>query len=437
MDFFADEKTNLSTEHVEPVYTPKPPDRLNDLDIPQVIVEDLLLRYLYTKGSDNIRLLCDSIKLPFSLIHDLFQNLRKQQLFEVTGMEGNDYNFILSEKGRDLAAKRFGVCHYVGPAPVSLKSYHEVVEAQSVRLNLNRSLIRKALSGLVLTDIFLDQLGPALISQKPIFLYGPTGNGKTSVAERLLNVFEDSVVVPYAVEYDGQIIVVYDAAMHESLENNALDLDQRWVVCRRPCIITGGELVAKMLDLQMEASSMIYAAPLQMRANNGLMIIDDFGRQNMPPDYLLNRWIVPLDRRVDYLTLQYGLKFKIPFEMMVVFSTNLNPIDLADEAFLRRIKNKIYVEPVRSAVFEKIFLKLACDRGLACDNGTAEFARKLCQQFGGEELRACYPVDILDVVASISNYDGRPVELSRENLKLAADLYFTRTHEVPVESVPN
>ncbi len=192
----------------------------------------------------------------------------------------------------------------------------------------------------------LDALGPAIISQSSIFVYGPTGNGKTSLAERMLRVYRDAVLIPYAVEVDNQIISLYDPVVHQPLEHEDSDMDPRWIVCKRPCIVVGGELVPSMLELRLDESSGIYAAPLQMKATNGILIIDDFGRQLMSPRDLLNRWIVPLDRRVDYLTLRYGVKFQIPFETMVVFSTNLEPSDLADEAFLRRIHNKIYVEAV-------------------------------------------------------------------------------------------
>jgi hypothetical protein len=204
-------------------------------------------------------------------------------------------------------------------------------------------------------------------------------------------------------------------------------MDPRWVLCRRPCILVGGELAPEMLELQLEESTKVYAAPLQMRANNGILIIDDFGRQILSPQYLLNRWIVPLDRRVDYLTLKYGVKFQIPFEMIVVFSTNLNPNDLADEAFLRRIPNKIHVGAAEPVVFDKIFNRILIEKNIACHEGSEKVLRELCLQFGPNELRACYPRDIIDIIVAISEYEDKPTEINEANLKRAVELYFTKT----------
>jgi Cdc6-like AAA superfamily ATPase len=421
-------QTTLATEQkTKTAFLPPAPTKLEDLDIPRALVEDLMLRYLYTRGTSSIRDLSNALKLQFSLLHDLFQQLRQKQLFEITGMEGNDYVFMLSGIGRDLAAKRFTISHYSGAAPVSMKSYNEAVRAQVIDLKVNRQMLKSALSELVLTDQFLDQLGPALTSQRSIFLYGPTGGGKTSVVSRLFKVYQEPVMLPHAVEIDGQIIVLYDPAVHEKIDTDVTGMDARWVVCRRPCIIAGGELQPSMLELQLEESSKVYAAPLQMKANNGMLVIDDFGRQILSPEYLLNRWIVPLDRRIDYLTLRYGLKFQIPFEMIVVFSTNLDPNDLADEAFLRRIQNKIYVAAVDSQSFDEIFNRIVSEKHLACQPESARFLRKLCLHLGPKELRACYPADIIDIIVSISKYEGRTTEISQDTLKRAVNLYFART----------
>src|SRR5690348_5007262 len=318
-----------------PSHYPPEPRNLADLKISQSLITDLMLRQLRTYGVATFSSLKTRMKISTSSIKVLFEQMRKQQLIEVKGLRGSDYSFELTTAGRDLAAERSQLCSYTGPAPVSLDEYTQAVRAQAAKVKVNRAILRAAFSDLVVSDSFLDQLGPALISQQSIFLYGPTGNGKTSYSERLLDIYQDCVAVPYAVEVDGQIVIIYDPVTHRRVLSDNEDIDPRWVVCRRPCITAGGELMASLLDLRFDASSGAYLAPLQMRANNGILIIDDFGRQTISPRELLNRWILPLDRRVDYLSLSYGVKFEIPFELLVVFSTNLDPADLVDEAFLR------------------------------------------------------------------------------------------------------
>lgn len=409
-------------------FFPKAPIKPEELDIPVVMVEDLMLRYLYTKGGSSLRELSGALKLSFPLLHTLFQRMRQQQLFEITGMDGNDYLFALSGIGREQAAKRFLICHYIGPAPVSVAAYTAAVRSQNIRLAINRAMLKMALADLVVTDRFLDELGPALISQKSIFLYGPTGNGKTSVVSRLSRLHQDTIAIPHSVEVDGQVIVLYDPAVHEIAEDPPSGFDQRWVACRRPCIIVGGELEPSMLELQLEEGTKVYAAPVQMRANNGILVIDDFGRQMVSPVNLLNRWIVPLDRRVDYLTLRYGLKFQIPFELTVVFATNLDPKDLADEAFLRRIPNKLYVDAVDADVFDRIFERILKEMHLVGGANSAVFFRKLCLKMGGA-LRACQPSDVLNILVSICEFEGSELRIDPKNLTRAAMLYFAQPKE--------
>jgi hypothetical protein len=390
------------------------------------MVEDLVLRSVYTSGTVSLKMLSQRLKLPYFLVKETFERLRKEQLFEVKGMDGQDYRFTLSGKGQEFARKSYDICRYNGPAPVSLEDYRKAVMAQTGQVSVNRPSLKDLLSELVLTDKLLDQLGPALISKNSIFIYGSTGNGKTSIVRRLTRIYDDVIAVPYAVEFDNQIIVVFDPVYHERVETDRGDLDARWVICRRPCVIVGGELTSHMLELKIDQSTGVYAAPLQMKANNGMFVIDDFGRQILTPEYLLNRWIVPLDRRVDYLSLSYGAKFEIPFETTVVFSTNLEPSDLADEAFLRRIQNKILVEPVTPQDFDRIFHRILKSKDLPHELNIAEMLRKLCTFFTGKELRACYPNDIVTIIESISHYEGTPTEINKDNLKRAATIYFTR-----------
>jgi predicted ATPase with chaperone activity len=412
--------------HVRCSFLPPVPQTFADLGIPESLVLDLMLRRMVIEGFSSMTGLSRSIRVSLPIVDLVFKHMRQQQLVEIKGMSGNDYQFVLSAAGKQLAGERFQVSQYAGACPVSLSEYHAATKAQSARISVDRRLLRQAFSDLVVSDKMLDQMGPAIISQTSIFVYGPTGNGKTSLAERMLRVYQDAVMIPYAVEVDNQVISVYDPVVHHPVDHDDADVDPRWILCKRPCILVGGELIPSMLELRLDESSGIYAAPLQMKANNGILLIDDFGRQLMSPRDLLNRWIVPLDRRVDYLTLRYGIKFQIPFELMVVFSTNLEPSDLADEAFLRRIHNKIYVEAVDAPAFDQIFTRVVAARNIQAETDSAEYLRKLCLREGRTELRACYPADICNILLSIGRYEGRPPQMTKPELERAAALYFAR-----------
>jgi predicted ATPase with chaperone activity len=408
-------------------FLPPVPQTFAALGISETLVLDLMLRRMVIEGFSSMTGLSRSIRVALPIVDLVFKHMRQQQLVEIKGMSGNDYQFVLSAAGKQLAGERFQVSQYAGACPVSLTEYHAATKAQQARISVDRRLLRQAFSDLVVSDKMLDQMGPAIISQTSIFVYGPTGNGKTSLAERMLRVYQDAVMIPYAVEVDNQIISVYDPVVHHPVDHDDADVDPRWILCKRPCIVVGGELIPSMLELRLDESSGIYAAPLQMKANNGILLIDDFGRQLMSPRDLLNRWIVPLDRRVDYLTLRYGIKFQIPFELMVVFSTNLEPSDLADEAFLRRIHNKIYVEAVDSSAFDQIFTRVVASRNIQAETDSAEYLRKLCLREGRTELRACYPADICNILLAIGRYEGRPPQMTKPELERAAALYFARS----------
>ncbi|MEP7354533.1 MAG: AAA family ATPase [Acidobacteriota bacterium] len=408
------------------LFRPQIPQVFKDLGIPDGLLLDLVLRRLAIEGYSSLASLSRSLRVAVPIIDAVFKHMRAQQLVEVKGMVGNDYTFVLSAAGKQLASERMQVSQYAGACPVSLQDYVAATKAQAAKVTVDRRTLRQAFSDLIVTDRMLDQLGPAIISQTSIFVYGPTGNGKTSLAERMLRVYQDAIMIPYAVEVDNQIISVYDPVVHRPVENVDEEMDQRWIMCKRPCIVVGGELIPSMLELRLDESSGIYAAPLQMKSNNGILLIDDFGRQLMSPRDLLNRWIVPLDRRVDYLTLRYGVKFQIPFEAMVVFSTNLEPSDLADEAFLRRIHNKIYVEAVDHQSFDQIFQRVVQSRNIQAEPDSAEYLRKLCLREGRTELRACYPADICNILTSIGRYEGRGALMTKPEMERAAALYFAK-----------
>ena len=416
-----------SLGEIRPAFYPTAPEKMEELGVSESLLMDLIVRRLSLEGTSNLAGLSEKLKLSYQVVDHLFRTMRQHHLVEVKGMLGNDYWITLSGAGRSLALERLHISKYAGAAPVSLNEYAAAVKEQAAEVDISRKSLRNALSDLVVTDQILDKLGPAVISQTSIFLYGPTGNGKTSLAERLLRVYQDSILMPYAVEVDQQIITLYDPVVHQKIDVEDEEFDPRWVLVKRPYIMVGGELVPAMLELRLDESSGIYAAPLQMKANNGIFLIDDFGRQLISPRDLLNRWIVPLDRRVDYLSLQYGVKFQIPFEVMVVFATNLDPNDLADEAFLRRIHNKIYIEPVHQQTFDEIFRRVASSRNIALEHDSCENLRKLCLSDGRTELRACYPLDIINILSSIGRYEKRTITVTREDLLRAASMYFART----------
>jgi predicted ATPase with chaperone activity len=412
---------------VRSAFHPAVPQDFAELGISESLVLDLMLRRLLIEGYSSIAGIAKSLRLSHRIVDLVFKHMRSQQLVEVKGMIGNDYSFTLSGAGKQLAGERFQISQYAGACPVSLSDYLNATKVQAAQVQVDRKILRAAFSDLIVTDRMLDQLGPAIISQNSIFVYGPTGNGKTSLAERMLRVYKDAVLIPYSVEVDNQIISLYDPVVHQPIESDDDEIDPRWLLCKRPCIVVGGELIPSMLELRLDEASGIYAAPLQMKANNGILIIDDFGRQLMSPRDLLNRWIVPLDRHVDYLTLRYGVKFQIPFELMVVFSTNLEPADLADEAFLRRIHNKIYVEAVDAASFDQIFGRVVAARQIQAEPDSAEYLRKLCLREGRSELRACYPADICNILLSIGRYEGRGPIMTKSEMERAASLYFAKS----------
>ena len=325
-----------------------------------------------------------------------------------------------------LAQDRYSISQYVGAVPVSLTAYQQAVRKQTQRQKVGREQLREVFRDLVLEDSMLDQLGPAIVSNSQIFLYGPTGNGKTSIAERLVRVYTDSVYVPYAIEVQGQIVNIFDTVVHKPLEPED-KADRRWIRCNRPCIAVGGEMVKEMLELRYEETLGYYTAPLQMKANNGMFIIDDFGRQMMNPRDLLNRWVVPLDRRLDFLSLRTGVTFPVPFETLVVFSTNLDPRQLADEAFLRRIQNKIKIDVVSPEVFDRI-LKMVCEKeGVPYTQEASAYAQERCKVNSRTAvLRACYPRDMVAISKNIADYEDRAPRLDKENIDRAVELYFAR-----------
>jgi predicted ATPase with chaperone activity len=391
------------------------------------LLEGLALKTLYLLGEVSLHELADHLRVSLLTAEGLTQRLRKDQLCQTTGMQvAGIPRLAPTTAGRTRAAELLAQCQYAGPAPVAFEDYIERVRLQSVRdIQVREIDLRKAFEHLVLDEETLGQLGTAVVSGRAIFLYGPPGTGKTTVGETLANLFQrDKVWIPYAVEVDGQIITVYDEGVHGRTDDATLEGDGRWVLCERPRIMVGGELTVDMLDLQFDPSTRYYSAPVQMKANNGLLIIDDFGRQRIRPEELLNRWVVPLDRRIDFLTLAGGKKIQIPFDLFVVFATNLDPARVVDEAFLRRIQTKIKLDHISRDHFHEIFRRACREANIDYD---ATVVDELIELIGGplsQTLRSCHPRDIIQQICWKARYAGHPPRLDREAVAQACRNYF-------------
>jgi len=409
------------------VSTPPPfanPETVSGLGLKYSLISDLFLKHALAAGNNTLSEIAGSMKIAIVHAESVFHLLKTQQLIEVRGMYGEDYSFSLSAAGKKVALERMNVSGYVGPLPVPLAHYELAVRSQVGRTKVNRAALSRAFHDLALPPELISRLGPALVSRSSMFLYGPSGTGKSSLAERLLRVFDDIVAIPWAIEVDGNIISVFDPSVHRLAEVTSPDQDPRWQLCSRPSILVGGELVPTMLELQRNPETGSYLAPLHMKANNGVFVIDDFGRQMISPRDLLNRWIVPLDRRVDYLSTAAGMKFPIPFEVFVVFSSNLHPAELGDEAFLRRIRNKIFVDTAEPGIFDEIVTRRIKSLEWESQPGAMEYLRRVCMERGGA-LRHCYPGDICKIIESAAEFEEREPMLAKDDIDRAANIYFS------------
>jgi predicted ATPase with chaperone activity len=416
-----------SAEARQPTALLQAPESVSDVGVRKAFLEDLALKTIYVTAPGSVLELSTTMRLSYRVTDELFRRLRSEQLVEVTGMEGNSRQIALTSRGRSRALELIALNRYVGPAPVSIESYVQQVKRQSVRdLEVHEPEVNRAFAPLVLDEPTLTKLGNALQSGSSIFLYGPTGSGKTAIATLIPRVMDsDRVWVPYAVQADGEVITVFDAQVHTKVDEPvAEDNDPRWVLCKRPTMLVGGELTAEMLELQLNPTSKYYSAPVQMKANNGVLIVDDFGRQRMRPEEMLNRWVVPLDRRIDFLTLAGGKKIEIPFEMFVVFATNLDPSTLAEDAFLRRIHSKIRVGNVGETRFRAIFSRVSDQWGITSTPGIVDTLIDAIRNRYHEPLRACHPRDIINHVRWAARYKKVQPELTNETLLAAVDSYF-------------
>jgi len=423
------------------MWFPKRPQTIEEAKLTGYFLQDSILQILLTRGVTRGVHFCDALKLPYALIDPELRKLRENDLIAPVGGAGiggyDGMDFGLTPKGREQASSAGRSAPYMGPAPVDIDDYREAVRNQKFQSRwVRKNHLETAFSDIVIAHEYLDRLGPAINSGGPIFLYGKPGNGKTTVAERLARLFRQGVFVPHAIQIDGQIIQLFDEKVHRIVPTELLpethplrtdprSVDSRWVYVLRPFIIVGGELTLAMLDLTFREGQRCYEAPFQLKSNCGVLLVDDFGRQIVKPKDFLNRWIFPLEKNVDFLTLVNGKKVEVPFEQILIFSTNLDPSDLADEAFWRRIRYKIQIPDPSEKDFKRIFTAVCEKLSLPFDEKTYQHLLERHYRQASRALRAVHPRDILGHVVDHIFYYGLERKLTPELIDQACLPYFT------------
>jgi predicted ATPase with chaperone activity len=419
----------------KPAFFPKAVDNFADAGLNDAIIESLILRFLLALGMASGRKIAAELGLAFGPFPDFLRQLKNQQIVAyANSASANDYVYSLTDTGRARAKAYLQECAYVGPAPVPFDDYLESVRAQSIRdQHPKEADLRRAFADLSVSDETLRLLGPAINSGSGLFIYGQPGNGKTSIAERISRSFGSTIWIPHVILIEGQLIKVYDMANHEPVATerspgllDQTDHDQRWVQIKRPTIVGGGELRMDDLEIHYDPLTKVSEAPLQLKSNLGILLIDDFGRQRMPPLELLNRWIVPLEKHYDFLSMANGKKIKVPFDQLIIFSTNLEPRQLVDEAFLRRIPYKINATDPSEATFRQMIAGLARKLGFeAIDQPAVDYLIEHHYRGAGRAFRCCHPRDLLLQVRNYCTYNDLKLELKPEYFDFAVGNYFT------------
>lgn len=422
--------------------TPIEPETVEQTGLPESTIEQLVLKILYFRGDIYGQELSTSIGLKFSVIQDVVEALKLQHLIQVKrslGMGNVGAVFALTEAGRARTREHLETNQYSGPAPVPLEQYAALVRQQKPREGwLTKEALSKACREMVVTERLLSQVGPAISSANSLLLYGKPGDGKTLLIESLANLDTAPIFLPYALESQGNIVQLYDPIYHQRIEEEEPSVltiseetcyDRRWAKCKRPFIVSGGELTLDMLDLRYNANSKVYEAPFQLKANNGIYLIDDFGRQRATPAEVLNRWIVPMERRLDYLSFITGGKMTVPFETFLVFSTNLNPAKLGDEAFLRRIQYKMLLGSPAENEFIRIFETCCSARNIPCHRDLIKWFIDQHYRRTGKPFRRCHPRDVLGHALNLIHFEKLPLNLTQELLDRAFESCFLQEED--------